>query len=551
MSSAFAMMSARNWDWRSDPGEATGSFAVAAFDFTAGAFAFAAAFAAGGFAAGGFAFAAGGFAFAAGGFAFAAGVALVFGFFVPFDVLAFALAIAAIVHHHRSMEGGRLADYTQRVFALDVRSLAVMRIAVALTVIVDLGTRAVHLTEHYSDVGVLPREVARTTSWLADLSLLAISGSSIWAGVVFALGFVLAIAVLVGWRTRWTTPLLWLVVLSIQHRNPVLHDHRDVLFALALGFGTLLPWGAAFSIDRDRRGTRYTGTPAIAYVISIACVYLFSAVLKSGPEWRSDFTAVEHAIGVRYWANPAAEHLLDHPTLMSMLTLGVLGFEAAVAPLLLSPWRPALARWLAVGGICALQLGFAIFLWLDTFPMIAAAVTLGLLPPSLWRGEPVDRPAPCRIRTRIGAVVIAYLLALNVLSVASPRALSVVALPAELLGIDQRWTMFAPSPSRVDGWFMVEARTAAGSIDLLTGRPTSSAMPASFRDGIRTTRELVYLRRLLALDDDARHAFAATRCGADTVAIAISFVPVIAGERQSTEMLVEHRCQLGEKAQPR
>ncbi len=428
------------------------------------------------------------------------------------------------------------------VFALDVRSLGAMRIAVALTVLVDLRTRAGHLTEHYTDAGVLPRDVARTVDWMSDVSLLAISGAPLWATAVFAAGFVLAALVLVGWRTRWTTPLLWLVVLSIQHRNPVLHDHRDVLFALALCFGTLLPWGAALSLDArgERAATRYTGVPAIAYVVAIASIYLFAALLKSGPEWRTDFTAVHHAIGVRYWANPAADHLLAHPRLTSLLTVAVLVFEAAVAPLLLSPWRPKLMRWIVVVVVCALQLGFAIFLWLDTFPMIATAIALGLVPS--WRDAPTDLPPPSRVRTRIGLALLGYVLALDLLSLVTPRALAVAAIPAKLLGIEQRWTMFAPSPSRTDGWFVVEARTASGSTDLLTGRPVTWSTPASFREGIRTTRELVYMRRLLAMDDAARHAFAASRCTPETLAIVVAFVPVVAREQRPPKRLVEHPC---------
>lgn len=441
------------------------------------------------------------------------------------------------------VQPGRLGAYIRRVSALDVRSLGIMRIAVALTVIVDLCTRGVHLTEHYSDDGVLPREVARATDWMADVSLLAISGSPIWAAIIFAVGLALAALVLVGWRARWTTPLLWLVVLSIQHRNPLLHDHRDVLFSLALGFGTLLPWGAAFSLDARgvRSAARITGAPAIAYVLAVASIYCFAALLKSGPEWRVDFTAVEHAIAVRYWANPAADHLLAYPTAMAVLTVLVLAFEAAVAPLLLLPWK--LARWVVVIGICALQLGFAIFLWLDTFPMIATAFALGLLPSSLWRDRPAPIDPPSRRRAQIGTAAIAYLLALDVLSVAAPQTLRFAAIPAELLGVEQRWTMFAPSPSRQDGWFVLEARTAAGSTDLLTGRPVSWSMPASFRAGIRTTRELVYMRRLLALDDAARHAFAATRCTPKVTAVVLSFVPIVAGERKPTRTLVEHACE--------
>jgi hypothetical protein len=163
----------------------------------------------------------------------------------------------------------------------------------------------------------------------------------------------------------------------------------------------LLPWGEALSLDArraPRADPRYAGVPAVAYVIQIASIYLFAALLKDGPEWRSEFTAVEHAVSLKYWAMPAAESLLEHPTLTSMLTAAVLGFEAAVALLLLSPWRVDLARWVVVVGICALQVGFAVFLWLDTFPLIAGAITLGLLPASLWAGRATTGPCPSNAR---------------------------------------------------------------------------------------------------------------------------------------------------------
>ncbi len=436
--------------------------------------------------------------------------------------------------------------YARRVFTLDVRSLGLMRIAVAVSILVDLVTRLVHCSEHYSDDGVLPRAAASSISWLANTSVLSLSGSPIWVVAVFAIAIALAIAVLVGWRTQLSTLLLWFFVLSIQHRNPLLTDHRDILFSCALCYGLLLPWGGAFSLDARKRKPRhrYTGAPAAAYIIQIGCIYLFAALLKSGPEWRSDFTAIERAVSLEYWANPAASILIDHPTMSSMLTVAVLGFELAVAPLVLSPWRTSGARWLAVGGLCLLQLGFAIFLWLDTFPMIAGAMTLGLLPASLWSRQVTDVPPdqPSRARTTVAAVLIGYTLALNLLSFAhEPRAL---ARPAELLGLDQNWNMFAPSPTRLDGWFVVEARRADGStIDLLTGRAATWSRPMSFREGIRTTRELVYMRRLLSVDDVRRESFAVARCrDTDATAIAVYFVGVYDGRLEAPELLVDRDC---------
>lgn len=462
-----------------------------------------------------------------------------------------------------------LLGYARRVFTLDVRSLAVMRIAVAATVLVDLFTRLVHCTEHYSDEGVLPRQAARAIRWVADASLLSLSGSPAWAVAVFLAAIALAIAVLVGWRTRPCTLLLWLVVLSIQHRNPLVLDHRDVLFSCALCYGLLLPWGDVFSLDARRRGTtrdghRYFGVPAAAYVVQIACIYLFAALLKTGPEWRSEFTAVEHAISLEYWATPAAHSLLAHPTLTAALTPAVLCFEFAVAPLVLCPWRTGLARWLAVGGVCLLQLGFAVFLWLDTFPMIASALALGLLPASLWSRSsvPAARELPpdgSRWLAALAAATLAYTVALNMVSLDDdPGWFARARLPAELFGIDQNWNMFAPAPTRIDGWFIVQSRTADGSaIDRLTGRAVDWSRPSSFREGIRTTRELVYMRRLVAVDDARRDSFAAARCRSEQpmpAALAVYFVPVIAGESQAPELLVAFDCasgRIGTRENPR
>lgn len=438
-----------------------------------------------------------------------------------------------------------LAAARRRIFTLDVRSLAVMRIGVAVAIFVDLAVRLVHLTEHYSDQGVLPRSIARSIDGFSEVSLLALSGSPVWAGVVFGLGFVLALALLVGIRTRLVTVLLWLVVLSIQHRNPLLSDHRDVLYSCALLYGLLLPWGAAYSIDARRapaptRG--YLGAPAAAYVVLIASLYLFSALLKSGPEWRSDFTAVEHAVGLEYWATSNARWLIDHPALAKLLTIGVLAFEAAVAPLLLSPWRTRTLRWVVVIGLGLLQLGFAVFLWLDTFPLISTAITLGLIP---WRGgEPPATPEPARMRSGVALGLIAYTLALDVVSLTRDDD-SIVRRPAQLAGIDQNWSMFAPAPSRLDGWFVIAARRSDGTvIDLATDRPRTSERPASLREGIRTTRELVYRRRLLGYEE-ARVPFIAHRCRTTTpipVAISLEFEPIVAGRREPTRVLAEQPC---------
>src|SRR5436305_8302054 len=51
----------------------------------------------------------------------------------------------------------RVRDFFAKLWALDVRSLAVFRIGVALVILFDLAIRASDLEAFYTDFGLLPR----------------------------------------------------------------------------------------------------------------------------------------------------------------------------------------------------------------------------------------------------------------------------------------------------------------------------------------------------------------------------------------------------------
>ncbi|MBA2538165.1 MAG: hypothetical protein H0V17_00895, partial [Deltaproteobacteria bacterium] len=71
----------------------------------------------------------------------------------------------------------------------------------------------------------------------------------------------------------------------------------------------------------------------------------------------------------------------------------------------------------------------------------------------------------------------------------------------------------------------------------------SWARPESFREGIRTTRELVYTRRLLAFEE-VRESFAIARCKSELapMRVAVYFIGVVEGEQRAPERLVTHDC---------
>ena len=134
--------------------------------------------------------------------------------------------------------------------SLDPRSLALLRVAVGLQLLLDLIQRVSHLKAHYGEAGVLPRTTLLQTFWQPSwLSMgTVISGSLQW-GLFFVLLLCLAGCLTVGYHTRWATFLSWAGLVSVHNRNPAILDLGDAYFRWLL-FGMLfVPWGATWSVD--------------------------------------------------------------------------------------------------------------------------------------------------------------------------------------------------------------------------------------------------------------------------------------------------------------
>jgi hypothetical protein len=93
--------------------------------------------------------------------------------------------------------------WLRRPFTLDLRGLALLRIAVAAVVLVDLAIRSSDLEAHYANLGVLPLPVLYELWSPYQFSLHAISG--LWQ--TQALLFLLAAAG--PWRCCWAGTRGW------------------------------------------------------------------------------------------------------------------------------------------------------------------------------------------------------------------------------------------------------------------------------------------------------------------------------------------------------
>jgi hypothetical protein len=405
-------------------------------------------------------------------------------------------------------------------FGLDLRSLALFRVAIASCALADLAIRSSDLVAHYTDAGIAPRhDLLEEFAFLHDRALCfhLIGGSAASQAILFAIAALAAVALLVGLRTRAAAVVLWALTSSLQLRNLYVGAGYDALLRMLLLWSCFLPLGARVSVDAAREGRADVSRPhvsvgSVALIVQLALVFFLAGYGKwLQPAWR-DGSALARifADDMRVTAFGAA--LREHAELMSALTWVVPWFEMLAPLLFLSPiWRGPV-RTLTVAGLAAMAVGFGVTLHVGLFPFVTAAGVSALLPSWFWDvawqrlRRLVRRPASPEPRAEsprrgiIGQSVCAVLLAFVVFWNVGPLLSANTRMPAALDGIgrtlflQQAWTMFAEPATRT-GWVVMPGKLKSSrAIDLLAAggrvpnldtasRPVPWGMPPSYSAG--------------------------------------------------------------------
>ena len=293
-----------------------------------------------------------------------------------------------------SKKQGRLNGFYRYLerYSLDVRSLALLRIGLALTILADLFTRIGDLTAHYTDAGVLPRAVLndgilKTGYW----SIHALSGQPFAQGILFLLAVLSAIAMLLGYHSRIATIASWILLISLHNRNPLLIFAADDVLRAIMFWAMFLPLGAAYSVDRAMNTAtrpvplRVLSGATLALMAQQCFIYIFSAVFKTTNEaWWPNGTAVYFSLSYDQYVTPLGHFLLNLGPLLTVFTLATLVLEW-IGPLLIwSPVRNDVCRMVAVVIFIGLHAGFGLTLNLGIFPFLSIVTWLAFIPTSVW-----------------------------------------------------------------------------------------------------------------------------------------------------------------------
>jgi hypothetical protein len=426
----------------------------------------------------------------------------------------------------------------KKYLALDIRALALMRIAIAAVIMYDLAIRLTDLEAFYTDTGAVPLTMLFENAW-DDHYVSIHTMSGLWQVqlVLFLISFFFAAMLFIGYRTRLFTILSWFMMLSLHNRNGLILQGGDDLLRMVLFWSIFLPWGARYSIDSlldYRTGLEsQIRTPAtVAYVLQLCYLYTGSALLK-GPEWNTDYSAMYYAYSLDQIAYPLTKFIYYYPALMKFLTMCAYYFELLVPFLFFIPYKPSFFRLTAIALIILFHFTNGITLLIGLFPLIGIVTVFGLLPSSFmdwmgtktiklkvlisesflgyysylryvfrWKKPAYEFPSVyLNIRNAALIFLIVYVFDWNFsnLSFIDSKLSRDLRFIGYSLRLDQSWGMFAPGVFKDDGWYVHEGITRKNErVDLLNPqRPITYRKPGSVTAMFKNDRWRKYTENYL------------------------------------------------------
>ena len=287
---------------------------------------------------------------------------------------------------------GRLRWFLADRFAIDTRSLALFRIALGLLVVADLIARSRNFSFYYTDDGVVTQALAEQGTADNAVSVSYLTSEPELIAALFVLQGLIALAMVVGYRTRLATVLSFLFVISLDHHNPYVLSYADTLFRLLFLWAIFLPLGDRWSVDAlqaaemglERAGPRpVVASAATALAMGqMVFMYFLNGIHKStSATWREG-DAAPLVFGIDEMTFLLGDFMRNVPTLIS--AGGLLWFYLLLASLLLVLLRGR-PRYLLVGLFAGGHASFAVTVRIGAFAYVALAGLTLFLQPAFWR----------------------------------------------------------------------------------------------------------------------------------------------------------------------
>ncbi|GAB7090186.1 HTTM domain-containing protein [Halorubrum luteum] len=466
----------------------------------------------------------------------------------------------------------RLRALVRSRILIDTRSLALFRMLAGVLIVADVLARSRNLTFFYTDDGVVPHELAVAAEPMAGYSVYALAPTPEATAVLFALTGIVGVALALGYYTRIATVIAFVLVVSLDLRNPFVTSFADTLFTTLLFLAIFLPLGERWSVDAvaaDRpRREAVAGVTTALILAQMVTMYAVNGYHKTASElwWSGEAAAL--VLGIDEMTFLFGDVLRASPTLLQLGGLTWFGMLLGSWLLLALRDRP---RHLLVAAFMIAHLSMAVTVRIGAFSYVCLAGLLLFYQPSAWRDIDAlrrrlafgplaaldgsrDRAAGVRERTHRAAErvprptlsparrlavgerfvadrpryeYVAAVVAVAVVAVAVTASLSSVGVVADdtpeaelsaggaaLVEFQTDWSIFAPNPRTSDRYYVFPARTVNGeAVDARNDRELTYERPyEELQRQHGTYRERFYMGSLRSVDGAVGDHLAAHLC---------------------------------------
>ncbi len=277
------------------------------------------------------------------------------------------------------------------LFKLDLRSLALVRVLFGVLTFFDIARRIPDLEAFFTDGGILPRWILLEQFELNyRMGLLSLNGTYSFAFMLAVVGMLASITFALGWRTRLSNLIVWLVIISFQVRFPEgATSGGDMLIRIFLFWSLFLPMSARYSMDCAVAETKVSDNEfqsifSATWIVQIFLLYFMTFLFKWGPVYHTTFDAVYYMMQLDIFTTPLGKWLSQYHGIMKGLTFAAYALEIIGPLLLIIPFKRDLFRGAAVVSFWLFHLGIGATMHLGNFVPICLIIWVGLIPTSWW-----------------------------------------------------------------------------------------------------------------------------------------------------------------------
>jgi len=265
----------------------------------------------------------------------------------------------------------------------DVRQFAILRICFGYLSAVYLVQLLPFIAIHYSDTGWLANTPSLNLANQGTWSLLNLpmgSFSDLYSYLVVCVGITASITLMIGWYSRSSALISWIVLVSLWNRNPLLLDGDDAIIKIMAFYLLLSPAGWAWSLDAKKKTYPLQAPvwPLRLIQFQIALLYFVSGWVKFHSTQWLDGSILQYVLSHPHYSRFNCAGLYQYGgflTFLSVLTAVIRWWELFFPFLLFNRYARRLS--LLIGVI--FHIGLLITMNLRWFPIIMLSLYPALL----------------------------------------------------------------------------------------------------------------------------------------------------------------------------